>query len=55
MVETHRVEVPAALVTNVGTAATGILNSLLTALAGAQLDTLKANITPFLGRKMGVA
>ena len=55
MAETKTVEIPAALVTNVGQAASGILNSILTAFAGSQLDGLKGNITALLGRKMMTA
>jgi hypothetical protein len=55
MVETKTVEIPAALVTNVGQACMGVLNSILTGLAGAQLDSVKGNITALLGRKMMTA
>jgi hypothetical protein len=50
-----RTEVTAALVTNVGQAAGGIVTSLLAAAAGASLDSLKPNIADYLGRNIVLA
>ena len=50
-----RVEVTAALVTNVGATASGIVMSLLQAAAGASLDSLKPNIKEYLGRNIILA
>ena len=49
------IESPAMLVTNVGAAASGVVSSLLTAEAGRTLDTLKPNITAYLGKNMVLA
>lgn len=53
--EEQKVTVPMALVTNVGTAASGIVTSLLIAAAGQQLDYYAQNITQMLGKNAGVA
>jgi hypothetical protein len=53
--KTKPVEIPAALVTNVGAAATGIVSAILEAAAGATLDSLKGVIKDYAGSKVGVA
>lgn len=50
-----QVEVPSALITNVGAAASGIVSSILTAEAGRSLDTLNDVITNYLQAKGGLA
>lgn len=50
-----QVQIPMGLVTNVGQAASGIVASLLTAAAGASLDSLKPNIGGYLGKNMNLA
>ena len=49
------VESPAILVSNIGSAASGIVNSLLTAFAGQTLDSLKPQIKNYIGGNMGLA
>jgi len=53
--KTKPVEIPAALVTNVGAAATGIVSAILEAAAGNTLDSLKGVIKDYAGSKVGVA
>jgi len=48
-------EISAALVTNIGQAASGIVASLLVGAAGASLDSLKPNIEAYLGRNIVLA
>lgn len=48
-------QVPMALVTNAGQAASGVVASLLTALAGAQLDSINVNIPNLLTQKSAFA
>lgn len=50
-----RVEVSAALVTNVGQAASGIVSSIMLLLTSASLDTLKPEIKNLIGRNIGLA
>lgn len=49
------IEIPMGLVTNVGGAATGITSSILTAIAGNTLESLKPNITTYLNRNASIA
>lgn len=51
----RQVQIPMGLITNVGQAASGITAALLTAFAGASLDSLKPNITGYLGKNMNLA
>ena len=55
MAEAKKIQIPAALVTNIGTAASGIVSSLLTVAAGATLDTLKPQISGYVGRNEQLA
>jgi hypothetical protein len=50
-----RTEVSAALVTNVGQAASGIVSSILLLTTGATLDSLKPQLKSYMGQKLGVA
>lgn len=50
-----RVESSAMLISNVGQAASGIVTSLLTAAAGATLDTAKPQLSSYLGRQIALA
>lgn len=50
-----RVEVTAALVTNVGQAASGIVSSLLLLATGAALDSLRPNVKDYLGKNIILA
>ena len=47
-----RTEVTAALVTNVGQAASGIVSSFLLAATGASLDSLRVNVKDYLGKNL---
>jgi hypothetical protein len=49
------VAVSSALVTNIGAAASGIVTNLLTAFAGASLDTLKPELFSYFGRMANLA
>lgn len=49
------VESAGMLVSNIGAAASGIVSSLLTAFAGATLDSLKGQVRDYLGRNMSLA
>jgi hypothetical protein len=46
---------PAMLVSNIGSAASGIVASLLTAFAGSTLDSLKPRLIEYLGRNINTA
>ena len=48
-------EVSAALVTNVGQAASGVVSSILLAATGASLDSLKPQLKGYMGQKLGIA
>jgi len=50
-----RTEVTAALVTNVGQAASGIVSSILLAVTGASLDSLRVNVKDYLGKNLMLA
>jgi hypothetical protein len=48
-------QVPMVLVSNVGQAASGIVSSILTAIAGASLDSLNAQVPSYLQKNGGLA
>jgi hypothetical protein len=48
-------EISSALVTNVGQAAGSIISSILQLATGASLDTLRPNISAYLGRNIFLA